>query len=352
MGRLFNPDNFVGAQDGAGNNWAKGYFSYGSELIDEVLDQVRRQVEQCESVQGFQIMHSIGGGTGSGLGSLVLEKLSEEYCDKLAFNFSIFPGSTNSVQSDCVTEPYNAIMSLNRLIEDSQACFTIENSALHRIAQKNLKIAKPTFSDINHLVALGMADATATSRFPGYQNNCDIRKIATNLVAFPRLHFLMQGQAPLFGLQNQQFEKLSETEVCQQMFDSRCLFSDAGDLSIHGKILTASCLFRGKNVSAYQVEKTISSMKNKHSGSFVEWIPDNMMTSICKIPGSNKNIPVSGSFIANTTAQSQSFRNLLNNYEKMLKAKAYVHWYTAEGMDLDEFHEAGANVADLISEYT
>jgi len=38
MGRLFNPDTFVSAQDGAGNNWAKGYFSYGPEIIEEVLD--------------------------------------------------------------------------------------------------------------------------------------------------------------------------------------------------------------------------------------------------------------------------------------------------------------------------
>lgn len=38
MGRLFNPDNFIAAQDGAGNNWAKGYMSYGSEIVEDVLD--------------------------------------------------------------------------------------------------------------------------------------------------------------------------------------------------------------------------------------------------------------------------------------------------------------------------
>jgi tubulin beta len=97
MGSLFNPDHFVSATDGAGNNWAKGYFSYGAEVIEEVLDQVRRAVELCDSVQGFQIMHSIGGGTGSGLGSLIVEKLSEEYSDRISFNFSIFPGSTNGI---------------------------------------------------------------------------------------------------------------------------------------------------------------------------------------------------------------------------------------------------------------
>jgi tubulin beta len=133
------------------------------------------------------------------------------------------------------------------------------------------------------------------------------------------------------------------------MFDSRCLFSDAGDLNVHGKILTASCLMRGENISICELESTISKMKTKNSGAFVEWIPDNMMNTICKVPAVKSDI--SGTFIANSTAQNQSFSNLLNNFEKMLKAKAYVHWYTAEGMDIEEFREAGSNVADLISEY-
>ena len=42
IGKLFNPDSMVGAQNGAGNNWAKGYYSDGTEIIDEVLDLVRR----------------------------------------------------------------------------------------------------------------------------------------------------------------------------------------------------------------------------------------------------------------------------------------------------------------------
>ena len=77
-----------------------------------------------------------------------------------------------------------------------------------------------------------------------------------------------------------------------------------------------------------------------------------MMTSICKVPaawGPASN--VSGTFLVNSTAQNQSFQSLLNSFEQMLRAKAYVHWYTAEGMDLQEFREAGHNLRDLITEY-
>jgi len=119
-------------------------------------------------MQAFQIMHSIGGGTGSGLGTLILEKLSEEYSDKLCINFSIFPGSTNGGNSDVVVEPYNSILSLNALIESSSSVFSIENTTLNRICQQNLKLANTSFADVNHLIGQGMSNATATLRFPGY----------------------------------------------------------------------------------------------------------------------------------------------------------------------------------------
>ena len=176
----------------------------------------------------------------------------------MRFNFSVFPGSTNGGTSDVVTEPYNAILTLNNLIEYSQASFTVENSALNRICQKNLKIAHPSFNDINHIIAQVMSNTTASLRFPGYQNNSDIRKLSTNLIPFPRLHFLLQSQAPLLTMGNSQFERLGVKEVAAQMFDSRSMLTDAGDIQQHGKIITASCLFRGKDLSAIEAEKVIA----------------------------------------------------------------------------------------------
>ncbi|KAG5462916.1 MAG: Tubulin/FtsZ, GTPase domain-containing protein, partial [Olpidium bornovanus] len=66
FGQLFRPDNFVFGQSGAGNNWAKGHYTEGAELVDSVLDVVRKEAESCDCLQGFQITHSLGGGTGAG----------------------------------------------------------------------------------------------------------------------------------------------------------------------------------------------------------------------------------------------------------------------------------------------
>lgn len=53
-------------QSGAGNNWAKGHYTEGAELVDAVMDVVRKETEGCDCLQGFQLCHSLGGGTGSG----------------------------------------------------------------------------------------------------------------------------------------------------------------------------------------------------------------------------------------------------------------------------------------------
>ena len=66
MGQIFRPDNFVFGQNGAGNNWAKGHYTEGAELVDSIMDVIRKESEGCDCLQGFQLTHSLGGGTGSG----------------------------------------------------------------------------------------------------------------------------------------------------------------------------------------------------------------------------------------------------------------------------------------------
>ncbi|KIO29363.1 hypothetical protein M407DRAFT_169385, partial [Tulasnella calospora MUT 4182] len=83
LGGLFRPDTYIHGESGAGNNWAKGYYTEGAELIENILDVLRKQIEECDALQGFQIIQSLGGGTGSGLGSLVMAKIREEVPDRM-----------------------------------------------------------------------------------------------------------------------------------------------------------------------------------------------------------------------------------------------------------------------------
>jgi len=90
-GQLLRPDNFVFSQSGAGNNWAKGHYTEGAELVDAVLDVVRKECENCDCLQGFQLTHSLGGGTGSGMGTLLISKIREEYPDRIMNTYSVMP---------------------------------------------------------------------------------------------------------------------------------------------------------------------------------------------------------------------------------------------------------------------
>ena len=94
-------------QTGAGNNWAKGHYTEGAELIASVLDVVRKEAKGCDCLQGFQLCHSLGGGTGTGMGTLLISKVREEYPDRIMETFSVIPSPK---VSDTVVEPYNAVL--------------------------------------------------------------------------------------------------------------------------------------------------------------------------------------------------------------------------------------------------
>ena len=164
----FGKSNFLSiaflGYSGAGNNWAKGHYTEGAELIDNVMDSVRREAENCACLQGFQLTHSLGGGTGSGMGCLLLAKIQEEYPDRILNTFSVVPSPR---VSDTVVEPYNAILSFHHLIENTDETFCIDNEALYDICFKTLKLKTPTYSDLNHLVSLTMSGVTTCLRFPG-----------------------------------------------------------------------------------------------------------------------------------------------------------------------------------------
>ncbi|XP_017365916.1 tubulin beta chain [Cebus imitator] len=114
FGQIFRPDNFVFGQSGAGNNWAKGHYTEGAELVDSVLDVVRKEAESCDCLQGFQLTHSLGGGTGSGMGTLLISKIRVEYPDRIMNTFSVVPSPK---VSDTVVEPYNATLSVHQLVK-------------------------------------------------------------------------------------------------------------------------------------------------------------------------------------------------------------------------------------------
>ena len=247
--------------------------------------------------------------------------------------------------SDVVVEPYNAVLSVHQLIENTDETFCIDNEALYQICHRNLKIPNPKYSDLNHLVSRTMSGVTTCLRFPG-QLNADLRKLAVNMVPFPRLHFFMPGFAPLTPRGSAQFSALTVSQLIQEVFDARNMMTACDPR--HGRYLTVGTFFRGK-MSMKEVEEQMMHAQNKCASNFVEWIPNNLKTAVCDVPP--RGLKMSATFIGNSTAIQELFQRVIEQFSIMFRRRAFLHWYYGEGMDEMEFSEAESNLKDLISEY-
>ena len=156
----------------------------------------------------------------------------------------------------------------------------------------------------------------------------------------------MIGFAPLTSRGSQAYRNLTVPELTQQMFDAKNMMC-ASDPR-HGRYLTACAMFRGR-MSTKEVDEQMLNVQNKNSSYFVEWIPNNIKSAICDIPP--KGLKMSSTFIGNSTAIQEMFKRVADQFTAMFRRKAFLHWYTGEGMDEMEFTEAESNMNDLVSEY-
>lgn len=212
---IFDASQLITSVSGSGNNWAVGFHRYGREYREQISETIRRAAEHCDSLQSFFILHSMGGGTGSGLGTSILELIKDEYPEVYRFVTAIYP----SEDDDVVTSPYNSVLAMRQLTEFADCVLPVENQALQDIVQKINKgqhrqmkprsalsqvqgasetRAKP-FDTMNNIVANMLLNMTSSSRFEG-SLNVDVNEITTNLVPFPRLHYLVSSLSPLYAL--------------------------------------------------------------------------------------------------------------------------------------------------------
>ncbi|XP_021572546.1 tubulin beta-4A chain isoform X2 [Carlito syrichta] len=253
------------------------------------------------------------------MGTLLISKIREEFPDRIMNTFSVVPSPK---VSDTVVEPYNATLSVHQLVENTDETYCIDNEALYDICFRTLKLTTPTYGDLNHLVSATMSGVTTC------------------------LHFFMPGFAPLTSRGSQQYRALTVPELTQQMFDAKNMMAACDPR--HGRYLTVAAVFRGR-MSMKEVDEQMLSVQSKNSSYFVEWIPNNVKTAVCDIPP--RGLKMAATFIGNSTAIQELFKRISEQFTAMFRRKAFLHWYTGEGMDEMEFTEAESNMNDLVSEY-
>merc|ERR1719324_1179539 len=148
--QLFHPEQLITGKEDAANNFARGHYTIGKEIVDLVLDRIRKLADNCTGLQGFMVYNAVGGGTGSGLGCLMLERLSVDYGKKSKLSFTVW--SCPQVAT-AVVEPYNTVLCVHSLLEHTDVTIMLDNEALYDICRCNLDIERPTYTNLNRLLA-------------------------------------------------------------------------------------------------------------------------------------------------------------------------------------------------------
>ncbi|OAA57709.1 Tubulin [Cordyceps fumosorosea ARSEF 2679] len=351
---IYNPENFYIGKNGVGaaNNWGDGYQS-GEQVYDEILEMIDREADGSDSLEGFMMLHSIAGGTGSGLGSFLLERLNDAFPKKIVQTYSVFPDTTNA--GDVVVHPYNSILSMRRLTQNADSVVVLDNGALSRIAADRLHVEKPSFQQTNQLVSTVMSASTTTLRYPGYMHN-DLVSILASLIPTPRCHFLMTAYTPFTGDQVEQAKTVRKTTVLDVMRrllqpKNRMVSTVPAKKSCYISILN---VIQGE-VDPTDVHKSLLRIRERKLATFIPWGPASIQVALTKrspyIPMSHR---VSGLMLANHTSIATLFRRIVKQYDGMRKRNAFMEGYKKTAPfseNLHEFDEARQVVGDLIAEY-
>ncbi|KAH8091459.1 hypothetical protein JL720_5764 [Aureococcus anophagefferens] len=258
--QLYHPEQIISGKEDAANNYARGHYTIGKEI-------------------GFAF-HATGGGTGSGLGSLILERLSVDYGRK----------------------------SRRR---------------------------------------------SASLRFDGALN-VDITEFQTNLVPYPRIHFMLTSYAPVISAEKAYHEQLSVAEITNSVFEPAGMMTKCDPR--HGKYMACCLMYRG-DVVPKDVNASVATIKTKRTIQFVDWCPTGFKCGInyqppTVVPGGDlARVMRAVCMVANTTAIAEALSRIDHKFDLMYAKRAFVHWYVGEGMEEGEFSEAREDLAALEKDY-
>lgn len=338
---MFNQRNIHLSEqgNGAANNWQHGY-TYGSQHEEELLSIIDREADKCDNIGNFQLIHSVAGGTGSGVGSLLLELLSDRYGSKKLINtFLVFP--SNEKTSDVVVQPYNTMLTMKRLIEYSDCTFVFDNDSLNTIENALSMRGNNAFEGANKLIAQIMASISNPLRFPNYMYS-SFESILSTLVPTPDLKFISTSFAP---------SNLNEYDLILELLNDRYKMNRVNE---QVKYITLLNYLIGTSLNQQEIRK--ATLRAQQRVDFVPWASSSIhIMNGLSSPYLNEKLK--GIQLSNNTSIATVFGNIVRQYELLAKREAYINFYTETNNREEKqavllmFNECKESVTNVINEY-
>merc|ERR1712167_428851 len=301
--QLFHPEQLITGKEDAANNYARGHYTIGKEMVDLVLDRIRKLSDQCTGLQGFLI--------------------------------------------------FNSFLTTHTTLEHSDCAFMVDNEAIYDICRRNLDIERPTYTNLNRFIGQIVSSITASLRFDGALN-VDLTEFQTNLVPYPRIHFPLVTYAPVISAEKAYHGQLSVSEITNACFEPANQMVKCDPR--HGKYMACCMLYRG-DVVPKGVNSSIASIKTKRTIQFVDWCPTGFKVGInyqppTVVPGGDlAKVQRAVCMLSNPTAIAEAWSRLDHKFDLMYAKRAFVHWNVGEGMEEGEFSEAREDLAALEKDY-
>ncbi|VEL10782.1 unnamed protein product [Protopolystoma xenopodis] len=323
-----------------------------SSVTPTLLETTRRLVEATDRFQGFFTFSSLAGGSGSSLLCSFLDASSCEFGRHSSIQLCMVPGGQ---LSSGPTEPYNTVLSLNKLNEaslGSDLICLLDNAALYTICSEQLSVRRPSFTSVNRVIAPMVAGLSAGLRFQ-VPASYSLAEYLTNLVPFPKVKFPLISYSPFGQAIEDRGQVHSVDLMTQEVFApaNRTISVPSGD-----ELQLASCLVYRGDVSPADAIRAMKTVKRKAGFRVVEWCPTGFKVSftpqpaIC-LPGHGPTrLTRSLTLMTNSSCIQPLFTGLLADFDLLFRKRAFVHWFAGEGMEEAEFLEARSGLLDVLDD--
>ena len=315
-------------QSGRGNNWAYGWSSEG--LAGAAMESVRREAEACDSFEGCILTHSLGGGTGAGLGSRLLQELREELGCRYVASAAAAPFHQGSP-----LQSYNTVLALTHIDEFADCATLFHNeditqSLLRGQARKKGDATRLGFGEINRVIGLGLAGAL----FPVLKANRKWRRHTLMDLVTSVCPYAGAKLIEIWSITSSR-EPISWASLVQESAEAAPRYGEGGSLP---RCLAASVVTRGG--AANKLEAEADNLRNKLCKALpaVRWNPMPYTVQISSAPAlKSLGLPASSTVCLNRAYSARRFKGTLDKAQGMFDAGAYLHWYQRHGCEEDAF---------------